>query len=205
VQEKANAGFPISLTVRFLLPSSLFPSSTASSPFFLLSDTLLTISRTQDIWGRAIALHFLNGTTEDNFYSTSAAHDQGTQFSSIRLTQNFQAGAMPFPLLVTTSRVSEQMQLEGNSTTVLPLSNTQFEITPFSFGSFDATLSARVPIEYLGTAMSNGAVTNTCVNYFEAASFMMGSSASLFNSVQQDERVSQVRCVCFPLWHPRGD
>jgi lysophospholipase len=100
---------------------------------------------------------------------------------------------MPFPLIVTTSRIKEAQQLVDNSTTVIPLSNTQFEITPYSFGSFDATLSARVPIEYLGTAMSNGAVTNTCVNYFEAASFVMGSSASLFNSIQEDPRVSMVR------------
>lgn len=93
---------------------------------------------------------------------------------------------MPFPLLVTTSRISEMMQLEGNSTTVLPLSNTPFEITPYSFGSFDATLSARIPIEYLGTQLSSGVVINSCINYFEAASFMMGSSASLFNSIQED-------------------
>ncbi|GAA6020201.1 hypothetical protein JCM10207_004367 [Rhodosporidiobolus poonsookiae] len=141
-----------------------------------------------DIWGRALSLHFLNNTNEENFFSTSAEHDSGTLFSSIRLTTNFQAGAMPLPILVTTSRVSAEEQVEGKSSTVIPLSNTQFEISPYTFGSFDPTLSARIPIEYLGTQLSNGSPANSsaCVNYFENAGFMMGSSASLFNAIQNE-------------------
>ncbi|GAA5856232.1 hypothetical protein JCM8547_000832 [Rhodosporidiobolus lusitaniae] len=154
VQEKASAGFPVSLT---------------------------------DIWGRALTLHFLNMTNEDNFYSTSASKDEGTLFSSIRLTQNYQAGAMPFPIIVTTSRVSEADQVANQSSTVIPLENTQFEISPVSFGSFDPTLQARVPIEYAGTRLTNGQPANSsaCVaNLGDNAGFAMGSSASLFNSIQ---------------------
>ncbi|BGP44531.1 hypothetical protein JCM10450v2_000345 [Rhodotorula kratochvilovae] len=138
-----------------------------------------------DLWGRALTYHFLNETNPDNFYSTRAPHDQGTLFSSIKYTQNFQAGAMPLPILAMTSRISEQQQLTNDSTSVIPLENTGFEITPFSFGSFEATLAAYVPTEYLGTAMSNGQPTNRCVNYFDNAGFAMGSSASLFNAVQE--------------------
>ena len=93
---------------------------------------------------------------------------------------------MPVPILVTTSRVSEQQQITNDSTSVIPLENTGFEITPFTFGSFQPTLSAYIPIEYLGTELSNGQPQNSsaCVNGFENAGFMMGSSASLFNAVQ---------------------
>ncbi|GAA5918798.1 hypothetical protein JCM1841_002740 [Sporobolomyces salmonicolor] len=161
VRDKANAGFPVSLT---------------------------------DAWGRALAYHFLNGTNPSNFYSTTAAHDQGTLFSSIRFTQNFQAGAMPIPLLVSTSRVSETAQTSGQSTTVIPLNNTQFEFTPFTFGSYDPTLSALIPVDYAGTALSNGEPSNSsaCVNWFDSASFFMGTSASLFNAVQQE--------ISNPVW-----
>ncbi|BGP04518.1 hypothetical protein JCM10049v2_000320 [Rhodotorula toruloides] len=138
-----------------------------------------------DLWGRALAYHFFNQTTPSNFYE-AAPHDEGLLFSSIRLTQNFQAGAMPVPILVTTSRQSEKQQLSNDSTSVIPLQNTAFEISPFTFGSFDPTLSARIPIEYLGTQLSNGQPLNSsaCVNGFENAGFMIGTSASLFNAVQ---------------------
>ncbi|GAA5828184.1 hypothetical protein JCM11251_002624 [Rhodosporidiobolus azoricus] len=147
-----------------------------------------------DIWGRALTLHFLNGTNEDNFFSTEARHDSGTLFSSIRLTTNFQAGAMPFPIVVTTSRVSEDQQVSGQSSTVIPLSNTQFEITPYTFGSFDPSLAGRIAIEYMGTQGNNGQPANTsaCVEYFENAGFVMGSSASLFNAVQTGSFSSDV-------------
>ncbi|GAA5876162.1 hypothetical protein JCM16303_007041 [Sporobolomyces ruberrimus] len=140
-----------------------------------------------DIWGRALAYHFLNMTTPQNFYSEDD-HDEGTLFSAIKFTQNFQNGAMPIPLLVSTSRVSEAMQTSGTSTTVIPLDNTQFEFTPFTFGSYDSTLQALIPVEYTGTKLSNGSPANSssCVRGFDNAGFFMGSSAALFNAVQQE-------------------
>lgn len=96
-----------------------------------------------DIWGRALAMHvsrrhplprplaltplptqFFNGTTESDFFDTNDPHDQGLLWSSIRYTQNFQSHAMPFPLVVSTSRVSAEEQVTGNSSTVIPLRNT---------------------------------------------------------------------------------
>ncbi|GJN92194.1 hypothetical protein Rhopal_005224-T1 [Rhodotorula paludigena] len=138
-----------------------------------------------DLWGRALSYHFLNETNEDNFYSTSAPHDQGTLFSAIKYTQNFQSAAMPLPILVTTSRVSEESQQANDSTTVIPLENVGFEISPYSFGSFEPGLAAYIPTEYLGTQLDNGQPTNRCVQYFDNAGFAMGSSASLFNAVQE--------------------
>lgn len=147
--------------------------------------TASTTPHRTDFWGRALAYHFLNQTNTSNFYD-AGPHNEGTLFSSIRLASNFQNNSMPVPILVTTSRVSEQQQITNDSTSVIPLENTGFEITPFSFGSFQPTLSAYIPIEYLGTELSNGQPQNSsaCVNGFENAGFMMGSSASLFNAVQ---------------------
>ncbi|GAA6035969.1 hypothetical protein JCM8097_005191 [Rhodosporidiobolus ruineniae] len=146
-----------------------------------------------DIWGRALALHFYNGTNENNFY-TSDSKDEGLLWPSIKLTTNYQAGAMPFPIVVTTSRVSAEAQVTGKSSTVIPLNNTQFEITPISFGSFDPSLAARIPTEYMGTFLNNGAPSNSsaCVNYFDNAGFVIGSSASLFNAIEEEGFTSEL-------------
>ncbi len=55
-----------------------------------------------------------------------------------------------------------------------------------SFGSFDPSLAAHIPTEYAGASLSNGTPVNTtsCLSGFDNAGFMIGSSASLFNSVQ---------------------
>ncbi|BGP52745.1 hypothetical protein JCM8202_004378 [Rhodotorula sphaerocarpa] len=138
-----------------------------------------------DMWGRALAYHFLNQTNTNNFFE-AGPHNEGTLFSSIRYAPKFQNASMPVPLLVTTSRVSEQQQQTNSSTSVIPLGNTGFEITPFTFGSFQPMLAAYIPIEYLGSYLKNGQPLNSssCVNGFQNAGFMMGSSASLFNAVQ---------------------
>lgn len=99
-----------------------------------------------DPWGRSLSFHFFNQTTESNFFDTSAPHSQGLLWSSIRYTQNFQNRAMPIPIVVATSRISQADQLSGNSSTVIPLANTQFEFTPFTFGSYDHTLLAQIPL-----------------------------------------------------------
>lgn len=65
-----------------------------------------------------------------NFYDKNATHDQGLLWSSIKYTLNFDNHAMPLPLVVSTSRVSEAQQTTNSSDlTVIPLSNTQFEFT----------------------------------------------------------------------------
>ena len=94
---------------------------------------------------------------------------------------------MPFPIIVTTSRVNESVQDNTVSPFgVIPLSNTQFEISPYTFGSFDPSLAAHIPTEYAGASLNGGVPINTtsCLRGFDNAGFMIASSASLFNSVQ---------------------
>lgn len=109
-----------------------------------------------DVWGRALAMHFYNQTTEQNFFDTSDPHNQGLLWSSIRYTQNFQNRAMPMPLVVATSRISEANQVSGNSSTVIPLANTQFEFTPYTLGSYDHTLLAQIPLTSAVSHLSLG-------------------------------------------------
>ncbi|KAK4700976.1 lysophospholipase, partial [Phenoliferia sp. Uapishka_3] len=137
-----------------------------------------------DLWGRALSFHFYNGTTRETFYNASASHDQGLLWSSIKYTQNFDNFAVPFPIVVSTSRVSATQV--SNTTNSIPASNTQFEFTPYTFGSFDPTLSATIPIEYAGTYANNGVPANSsaCTTGFENAGFVIGTSACLFNSLE---------------------
>jgi hypothetical protein len=50
-------------------------------------------------------------------------------------------------------------------------------------GSFDPTLSAMTPVQFLGTHLANGQPANgtACVKGFDQASFMIGTVSSLFN------------------------
>ncbi|KAM0793568.1 hypothetical protein ACM66B_001004 [Microbotryomycetes sp. NB124-2] len=138
-----------------------------------------------DIWGRALAMHFYNGTDRENFFNPNSSHDEGLLWSSIKLTQNWQTHSMPVPIVVATSRESEQQQLTDMSSTVIPLENTVYEFTPFTYGSFDHSLRARVPLEYLGTFLNNSQPLNSsaCIQYYDNAGFVIGTSASLFNAV----------------------
>ncbi|KAM0755624.1 hypothetical protein T439DRAFT_308052 [Meredithblackwellia eburnea MCA 4105] len=141
-----------------------------------------------DLWGRALSFHFFNGTTRSNFYDEAAPHDQGLQWSSIKYTPNFQSWTMPLPLVVSTSRVSAAAQTSNTSdTTVIPLANTQFEFTPYTMGSFDPSLAARVPIEWAGSYLVNGVPINStsCVSGYENAGFVIGTSAALFNAAEE--------------------
>lgn len=135
-----------------------------------------------DLWGRALAYHFAPGTTDDNYFSTDAAHGVGYQFSDIAQQPSFVNHNMPFPLVVANLETKENIQ--PNSTTVIPLGNTVFSFSPYEFGSFDPMLSAFIPTQLTGTALNSGRPQDdqSCVNGFEEFSFIIGTSSSLFNA-----------------------
>ncbi|KAL5611679.1 hypothetical protein BROUX41_000743 [Berkeleyomyces rouxiae] len=120
-----------------------------------------------DYWGRALA------------YQLIAAPDGGVAYtiSSIANSTEFTQADTPMPIIVSVGR--EQ------GTIVISLNSTVFEFSPLEFGSWDESPSAFAPIRYLGTNFTNGSIpTNeTCVRGFDSASFVMGTSSSLFNAV----------------------
>ncbi|KAK6204442.1 phospholipase B [Scheffersomyces amazonensis] len=120
-----------------------------------------------DPWARALA-HQLVPEGSNNFESS-------TTWSDIRNMSVFTDYDMPFPLLIALGR--------RPGTTVYNLNSTVVEMNPFEFGSFDPSLNSFVDIKYIGTNMSNGVPvdSNKCVEGFDNAGFIMGTSSSLFN------------------------
>ncbi|KAI0045904.1 phospholipase B [Auriscalpium vulgare] len=138
-------------------------------------DTSLT-----DPWGRMISYHFLNQTSRDNFFTNDSAHGAGQLWSQVPETSTWLALQEPFPIIQADSR-----PVGSNLTTALAPEPVVYEITPMEFGSWDPNLSSMMNISYVGTHLNNGVPDNTtaCVTGFDQASFVMGTSASLFNQI----------------------
>ena len=85
----------------------------------------------------------------------------------------FQKREFPLPIVVATSRPPRPA----------PLSSPQYEFTPWEMGSYDPNLSTFVDIRFLGTHLINGNPddSSACVTGFDQASFIFGTSSSLFN------------------------
>ena len=98
----------------------------------------------------------------------------------------FQKREFPLPIVVADTRPPGFDQFAP-----IPLNSTQWEFTPWEFGSYDPTLSAFVDIRFMGTHLVNGKPANSsaCVTKFDQTSFIFGTSSSLFN----------VRTFCFIL------
>ena len=157
-----------------------------------------------DLWGRALSYHFAPGTTPDNFYtnSPSTAHGAGDLISGLRNMRTFQKFQVPLPMVVSDHKPLNETEINSSSvpvsgSTYIPLSAPVYECSPFEFGSFDPQLSAFIPSELLGTSLSSGkpfipssvkksskpSAYKKCVRGFDQLSFIMGSSATLFNAV----------------------
>lgn len=56
-----------------------------------------------DSWSRMISFHFLNQTTQENFFTTDSAHGAGLLWSNIPSILAYQQHQAPFPILVANS------------------------------------------------------------------------------------------------------
>jgi lysophospholipase len=133
-----------------------------------------------DVWGRALSYHFLNQTSRTNFYTNNTGHGAGQLWSQIPLLPSYANNSMPFPIIA-----ADSLPSGSDSPSVVSLDSVVYEFTPLEFGSWDPCLSAMAPIAYSGTQLVNGLASNAsaCVTGFDQVSFMMGSSASIFNAV----------------------
>ncbi|KAF8314068.1 hypothetical protein DL93DRAFT_2080560 [Clavulina sp. PMI_390] len=120
-----------------------------------------------DYWGAALSRHLVNAT------DGGAA----TTFSSIQNLTSFSQHDAPFPIIIAESRINDE--------STIPTNTSIFEFTPFEFGSWNPSLQAFIPMEFLGTGAVNGVAngTNGCVTGFDNAGFVMGTSATLFNEL----------------------
>lgn len=144
-----------------------------------------------------LGYHFLSGTTRDNFFTNNSAHGAGVLWSDIAKIPTFSNYQMPLPLVVADSRPAKS----GYNGTNSQLNWVVYEFSPFEFGSWDpgesiclcaqctlstrttADVSAFTDVAVTGTKLNAGEPDNStsCVSGFDQASFVMGTSSSLFN------------------------
>jgi lysophospholipase len=120
-----------------------------------------------DYWGRALSFQLVN----------ASEGGPANTWSSIALTEDFQNGNMPMPILVADERAPGETLIARNTTV--------FEFNPFEMGTWDPTAFGFVPMQYLGSNFTGGRLPDDadCVVGFDNAGFIMGTSSSLFNAV----------------------
>ncbi|KIY53628.1 hypothetical protein FISHEDRAFT_32937 [Fistulina hepatica ATCC 64428] len=145
--------------------------------------------------GLALSYHFLNGTTEVNFFTNDSAHGAGQLWSRIPSSDIFQNYSVPYPIVIADSRPVGS-NYDSNTT----LNATVYELSPYEFASFDPDLSAAVRMQYLGTHLKDGEPDNdtACVTGFDEIGFVFGTSSSLFNELI-DEAEDLVTADTFAL------
>ncbi|KAF7301898.1 Lysophospholipase [Mycena indigotica] len=130
-----------------------------------------------DVWGRALARHFSNGTSFTDFLANTT-HGSGILFSDLIRLPSFASHQQPLPLMVfnlDSKHINGSIFPGGN---FIPLNSPMFEANLFEFGSYDEVLAAHTPLKYLGTTNRS-----LCVTGFDEAMFLSGASSNLWNEV----------------------
>ncbi|EDO18854.1 hypothetical protein Kpol_1023p23 [Vanderwaltozyma polyspora DSM 70294] len=118
-----------------------------------------------DYWGRALSY---------DFFPTLPQGGAGLTWSTIRDSDVFRRGLMPFPISVTDVRHPYSGITYMNSTIV--------EFNPFEMGSWDPSLNSFADVKFIGSDVSNGTAVNEgqCIAGFDNAGFVLGTSSTLF-------------------------
>jgi lysophospholipase len=121
-----------------------------------------------DVWGRFLSYQLLRG--EEGGVSR--------KFSDIRFSTAFEFYEAPFPIITA-------LGVENINGAICDAADnaTQYEFTPYEFGSWDAGVEAFTPTEYLGTKLQNGVVPagSYCTRNFDNIGYVIGTSSSKFN------------------------
>lgn len=122
-----------------------------------------------DPWGRVLSYALLYGTD-------GGAMDT---MSGIASSANFTAYTAPYPVI---TALGSNLNIDG---TCIPLPNaTQYEFSPYEFGSWDAGVDAFVSSEYLGTSFSDGKpATDTCITHYDQLGYVLGTSSNVFGAI----------------------
>ncbi|KAI6246942.1 Lysophospholipase [Erysiphe necator] len=146
-----------------------------------------------DFWGRALSFQLIDAPDGGPAYT----------FSSIALQDAFKDGSIPLPMIVTIRSVSDS---EQNS-----IMSNVFEMNPFELGTWDTNIAGFVPMEYLGSNFSDGAVPlgGDCVKGFDQVGFLIGATSTLFeaviNQVVKSETISFFRKALYALTKGNND
>jgi lysophospholipase len=129
-----------------------------------------------DIWGRALSFQLINATDGGPAYT----------WSSIALSQGFQNGDTPFPVIIADERAPNQI--------LIPQNTTIYEFNSFEMGSWDSSTFGFIPTKYLGSNFTAGSVpTNEkCTIGYDNGGFIMGTSSTLFNELLLQANVTSL-------------
>ncbi|WWC98312.1 phospholipase B [Kwoniella sp. B9012] len=178
----ANGGeLPINLLNNLwnLDSNLIFPSdgklsfyTTLASEVNAKSDAGFPVQLT-DLWGLAIGSHVL--PTE--YQLTNKPNLTLSSLPSV--VEKLGNGSLPMPIIIAAEREQGELVIAENATV--------WEFNPFEFGSwaFGSTvksIGAFTNLEYLGSELNNGETNGTCYKGFDQLSYVMGTSATLFNS-----------------------
>ncbi|KAF8189182.1 lysophospholipase [Mycena galopus ATCC 62051] len=132
-----------------------------------------------DVWGRALARHFSNGTTLATLLANTS-HGAGILFSDLVDLPTFASHEQPLPIIVVNllSKHINGTILPGNNfgANFVPINTPMFEFNLFEMSCFDDVLAAHTPLKHLGT--TNDSV---CATGFDEAMFISGTSSNLWN------------------------
>ncbi|GAB7339794.1 hypothetical protein MBLNU457_6343t1 [Dothideomycetes sp. NU457] len=97
-----------------------------------------------------------------------------TTMSGLAQADNFTNHNVPFPIITSIYVDPDQCDPMNN--------NTQFEFTPYEFGSWETGVKAFTQTEYLGSELSNGmpVTPNTCITNYDNLGYVLGTSSDIW-------------------------
>ncbi|KAK8850671.1 hypothetical protein IAR55_004591 [Kwoniella newhampshirensis] len=125
-----------------------------------------------DLWGLAVGSHVLPTQYQ-------LGNNPNLTFSSLpSVVGKLGNASLPMPIIISAEREPGELVIAENATV---WEYTPYEFGAWAFGSTEKSPGAFTPIEYLGSELNNGSPNGTCYKGFDQLSFVMGSSATLFN------------------------
>jgi lysophospholipase len=122
-----------------------------------------------DPWGRLLSYQLLEG----KFGGVK------TYMSSIATYDNFTSFNVPFPIITAIGVVASEDQCTP------PANATQYEFTPYDFGSWDKGVSAFTPVKYIGSDLNNGKPKEEgkCIVHYDNLGYVLGTSSDVFPAI----------------------
>lgn len=124
-----------------------------------------------DPWGRLLSYQLLEGS----FGGVK------TYMSSLATFDNFTSFNVPFPIITAVGVVASEDQCTP------PNDATQYEFSPYDFGSWDEGVSAFTPVKYIGSDLNNGKPEeeNKCIEHYDNLGYVLGTSSDIFPGICQ--------------------
>jgi len=103
----------------------------------------------------------------------------GLTLSGLTSNSNFTSFNVPFPIFTSIGQ-----DVNANGCTLLP-NGTQYEFTPYEFGSWDSGVNAFTNVKYLGSTLINGKplVPGFCTLGFDNLGWVAGTTGDIFPSL----------------------